>query len=198
MEFHVHPESLRNSKSYGPNDTVLYAGILNASGRQVYRASNNTFILTERRNNTIQNDPPYGITARRPVLSCWQTTAWEMEGKRVGTYDLSQLPSLNETVAPFLRETVFLKYLGLPRVATLASTLGPHANGGRSKITRHKGVRSRSPRLFDTFGDGYNHSPLCSSILKSRSNSSWSEHEIDGHQRVQTDKRYLRIPLEIP
>jgi hypothetical protein len=106
---------------------VLYAGILNASGRHFYSAQNNPVIRTEPRNNTIQNDPPYRIIDRRPVLSCWQTTAWEMEGKRVGTYDLSQLPSLNETVSPFLRETIFLKDLGLPRVTILASILGPHA-----------------------------------------------------------------------
>ncbi|KAI5814958.1 hypothetical protein BZA77DRAFT_355877 [Pyronema omphalodes] len=121
VDFVSHPQ---NSFS-NPNDEFRYAVVVHAAGRRSYGAGRDPFFRTKNRKvNESNSFAPYEVERQRPILSCKQTTHWDYNGKQVGSHNLKDLPGVYGIIGRYLIESVFPNELGIPRVFSLALTIG--------------------------------------------------------------------------
>jgi hypothetical protein len=123
-EFKTHPDDLQHLQYAGPDYPVRYAVVIHAAGRRSYTAGADPFFLTGARNVSRDMHAPYTIKPGRPALSCTEQSYWELNGERAGSYKLMELPSVNQFVPDFIRETVIPNELAIPRIILLAERIG--------------------------------------------------------------------------
>jgi hypothetical protein len=108
-----------------PDDKFLYAVVVHAAGRRSYGAGRDPFFFTQTRaTNETNAFAPYQVKSQRPVLSCQQTTYWELNGATAGSYHLKKLPGIDGMIGKYLLDPVFPNELGVPRLLSLAETIG--------------------------------------------------------------------------
>lgn len=121
MDFINHPGNPVDK----PDDKFLYAVIIHAVGRRSYGAGRDPFFFTQTRTTNDTNAyAPYQAKSQRPVLSCQQTTDWDLNGATAGSYHLNKLPGIDGMIGKYLLDSVFSNELGVPRLLSLAETIG--------------------------------------------------------------------------
>ncbi|KAG0135091.1 hypothetical protein HOY82DRAFT_480522 [Tuber indicum] len=102
-----------------------YALIINTAGHYSRTRSQDPWYATESFQTNKTNLELYQILPKRPVLSCWETKRWHLNGKEVESTRLDELPGLN--LHRFWMEDVFPHEFAVPRVANLAKVAGQSA-----------------------------------------------------------------------
>jgi hypothetical protein len=103
------------------SDRTSFAMIVNTGGLFSYTSSTDPWYLTE----SIDNGAlPYQVRRKRPVLSCWETRRWHLNGKDVETSKLGTLPGISLHKAWV---DVFGLEFALPRLVNLARLAGASA-----------------------------------------------------------------------
>ncbi|KAG0634673.1 hypothetical protein HOY80DRAFT_1018395 [Tuber brumale] len=115
--------SLRiNTRDIGPgSDRISFAMIVNTGGLYSYTSGTDPWYFTEPTN---LEGLAYQVRRKRPVLSCWETSRWHLDGKDVETSKLDTLPGLS------LHKVwidVFKFEFALPRMVSLARLAGTSA-----------------------------------------------------------------------
>ncbi|KAG0634677.1 hypothetical protein HOY80DRAFT_1140495 [Tuber brumale] len=102
---------------------ISYAIAVNTPGYYSYTPSQDPWYSTQKdRTNTT---PPYQVLPGRPVLSCWETKAWHLDGKDVDSWRLNTLPGLK--LHKLWADTVFPFEFEPPRIVSLGKAVGTSA-----------------------------------------------------------------------
>jgi hypothetical protein len=105
----------------GPPGNWTWGAIVSSVQRQSFSTGTDPWYLT-----VPNGDLGYLVKGGRPALSCWQNDVWSYHGHEssVIALDSAALPGLD--LSPSL-QSIFARFLGIPKIATLATRLGASA-----------------------------------------------------------------------
>jgi hypothetical protein len=104
---------------------LSYALIINTAGHYSRTRSQDPWYATETFQTNKTDVELYKILPERPVLSCWETKRWHLNGEEVEIAKLKELPGLN--LHRFWIEEVFSFEFELPKVVILCVIAGQSA-----------------------------------------------------------------------
>jgi len=102
-------------------EKTAFAMMVNTGGLFSYTSGSDAWYFTE---PTGSKEVAYQVRRKRPVLSCWETRRWHLNGKDVATDKLETLPGLN--LHKVLIE-IFKFEFALPRVVSMSRAAGTGA-----------------------------------------------------------------------
>ncbi|KAG0135085.1 hypothetical protein HOY82DRAFT_480519 [Tuber indicum] len=104
---------------------LSYALIINTAGHYSITPSKDPWYAAETFRINETDSEYYQILPERPVLSCWETKRWHLNGEEVEAAKLKELPGLN--LHQFWIEEVFSYEFEPPKVAILCKIAGQSA-----------------------------------------------------------------------
>ncbi|KAG0135088.1 hypothetical protein HOY82DRAFT_480508 [Tuber indicum] len=126
LEFFINTERV-NENPYNTS----YAMIINTAGYRSKTPSKDPWYATENFSTNETGLELYKILPKRPVLSCWETKRWRLNGEEVETARLKELPGLN--LHRFWIDNVFSYEFEDPEVFNMGLIAGSSAR--KSSIT---------------------------------------------------------------
>ncbi|KAG0135078.1 hypothetical protein HOY82DRAFT_577051 [Tuber indicum] len=102
-------------------DKTAFAMIVNTGGLFSYTSGSDAWYFTEPTGST---GMAYQVRRKRPVLNCWETRRWHLNGKDVETDKLETLPGLN---LHKVLVDIFKFEFALPRIVSMSRAAGTGA-----------------------------------------------------------------------